>query len=314
MRVAIYAFDGVSMFHLASPQMVFGTVSRLGLADWRPLLFTDASGPVRTLEGYDLGGLSDPNCAAEADVVVIPSWYDDGRPSGAGVVKMLRQAHARGATILGLCLGAFPVAEAGLLDGRRAVTHWRAMSEFTRLHPTVIVDEAALYVDNGDVLTSAGTASAIDACLHFVRSRLGAQAANSVARTMVIAPHREGGQAQYIERPLPSDPGDDTVARLMEWVTAHLDEELSVQRLAEVAHMSARTLIRRFRTATGTTPAAWVRSRRVDAVRDLLEVSSLPIERVAEECGFGSVVTMRQAFNQVTGTSPSVYRRNFRTD
>ncbi|MBE6482029.1 MAG: helix-turn-helix domain-containing protein [Actinomyces ruminicola] len=314
MRIAIYAFDGASMFHLASPQMVFGTVSRLGLADWRPLLFTDASGPVHTLEGYELGGLSDLTCAAQADVVVVPSWHDDGCPAGTGVVNMLRHAHARGATILGLCLGAFPVAEAGLLDGRRAVTHWRAMNEFTRLYPTVIADESALYVDHGDVLTSAGTASAIDACLHFVRSRLGARAANSVARTMVVAPHREGGQAQYVEQPLPSDPGDDAVARLMEWVSTHLDEDLSVQRLAEVAHLSARTLIRRFRTATGSTPAAWVRSRRVDAARTLLEGSALPIERVAEECGFGSVVTMRQAFSRVTGTSPSAYRRNFRAD
>ncbi|PHP53340.1 GlxA family transcriptional regulator [Actinomyces ruminis] len=311
MQIAIYAFNGVTMFHLASPQMVFGTVSRLGLATWRPVLFTDTSGPVRTLEGYELGGLHDPRCVAQADVVVIPSWYDDGRAAGADVVNMLRLAHARGATVLGLCLGAFPVAEAGLLDGRRAVTHWRAMSEFTRLYPTVIADESALYVDHGDVLTSAGTASAIDACLHFVRSHLGARAANSVARTMVVAPHREGGQAQYIEQPLPNDPADDAVARVMEWVVSNLTEDLSVTRLAEVAHMSSRTLIRRFHTATGSTPAAWVRSRRVDAARNLLEGSSLPIERVAKECGFGSVVTMRQAFGQATGTSPSSYRRSF---
>ena len=314
MRIAIYAFDGVTMFHLASPQTVFGTVSRLGLADWHPSLFTDASGPVHVLGGYELGGLADLRCAAGADVVVIPSWYDDGRPAGADVVNMLRQAHARGAAILGLCLGAFPVAEAGLLDGRRAVTHWRAISEFTRLYPTVLTDESALYVDHGDVLTSAGTASAIDACLHFVRSRLGARAANSVARTMVVAPHREGGQAQYIEQPLASDPADDAVARLLDWASAHLDEELSVQRLAGVAHLSVRSLIRRFRTTTGTTPAAWVRSRRVNAARDLLESTTLPIERVAEKCGFGSVVTMRQAFRQTTGTSPSAYRRSFHAD
>ncbi|MFW5418473.1 helix-turn-helix domain-containing protein [Nocardiopsis sp. CNT-189] len=314
MRIGIHAFDGVTMFHLAVPQMVFGEVARQGLGDWEAFLFGDGPEEVRTEEGYRIGGIRGPESAGAADVLVMPSWFADGRPAGAGVRALLTAAHARGATVVGLCLGAIPVADAGLLAGRPVVTHWRFFGLLERRHPELTLDESVLYIDHGDVLTSAGTASGLDACLHLVRSRLGAEAAGKVARSLVIAPHREGGQAQYIERPLPERPEDGAVSRAMEWAAHHLAEPLPIGRLAAAARMSTRTFVRAFRAAAGTTPAAWVRARRLDEARRMLETTDLPVDRIAEECGFGSAVTMRQNFSAAFRTSPSRYRRRFRPE
>lgn len=340
MHIAVYAFDGITMFHLSIPQMVFGTVSRLGLADWQVSLFTTASegdvpkavstGPtegtspasstpssrtasIRTSEGYVLSGLGGPELASEADVVVVPAWFSDGRPAEEELRSLLKTAHARGACIVGLCLGAIPLAEAGLIGGRRAVTHWRAFEPLAREHPEIALDESVLYVDHGDVLTSAGAASGLDACLHLVRTHLGAQAANEVARQLVIAPHREGGQAQYIERPVPRRADDDPIGRTASWALEHLGEPLPVERLARTARMSTRSFIRTFREATGAAPAAWVRAQRVREAQRLLESTDLAVEQVVSTCGFGSAVTMRQAFARILSTTPSAYRRRFRT-
>lgn len=311
MRIAVYAFDGITMFHLAVPQMVFGEVSRQGLAEWTTALFSHRAGPVQTAEGYTLGEVQGPSTAERADVVVVPSWFDDEREPGEAFSKILRQAHARGATIVGLCLGAIPVADAGLLNGRSAVTHWQAFDSLAVRHPEVSLDQTVLYIDHGDVLTSAGTASGLDACLHVVRGRLGSAAANQVARSLVIAPHREGGQAQYIEHPLPPRAEGDPMSRLLEWVMGRLAEPLSIDRLAAQAHMSRRTFVRAFRASTGTTPSAWIRSRRLDAARRLLETTNLSIDQVAADCGFGSAVTLRQNFAGAFSTSPTDYRRRF---
>ena len=336
MRIAVYAFDGITLFHLSIPQMVFGTVSRLGLADWQVSLFTTASewatlpeetvapeeggspppptapsrtAAIRTSEGYILGGLGGPELASEADVVVVPAWFADGRPAGEELRSLLKTAHARGACVVGLCLGAIPLAEAGLIGGRRAVTHWRAFEPLAREHPEIALDESALYVDHGDVLTSAGAASGLDACLHLVRTHLGAQAANEVARQLVIAPHREGGQAQYIERPVPPRADDDPIGSTTSWALEHRGEPLPVERLARNAQMSTRSFIRAFRESTGAAPAAWVRAQRVREAQRLLESTDLTVEQVASTCGFGSAVTMRQAFARILGTTPSAYRR-----
>lgn len=352
MHIAVYAFDGVATFHLSIPQMVFGTVRQLGLADWRVSLFTttsgaaapteDVTGPeaavsaetpappmhredpaslpsslptlsVRTSEGYVLSGLGGPELAGKADVVVVPAWFADGRAAGRELCSLLKAAHARGANIVGLCLGAIPLAEAGLIGERRAVTHWRAFEPLAREHPEIALDESVLYVDHGDVLTSAGAASGLDACLHLVRAQLGARAANEVARQLVIAPHREGGQAQYIERPVPQYTDDDPIGRTVAWALEHLSEPLPVERLARTAQMSTRSFIRAFRETTGTAPAAWVRVQRVREAQRLLESTDLTVEQVASVCGFGSAVTMRQAFARTLGTTPSAYRRRFRT-
>ncbi|WP_433928796.1 GlxA family transcriptional regulator [Curtobacterium flaccumfaciens] len=311
MRIAIYAFDGITMFHLSVPQMVFDEVTRLGLAEWETVVFSDRPGSVRTAEGLTLGPVQGLDAAADADVVVVPSWTDDGtrlpRPTERAVVD----AHARGSVVVGLCLGSIAVAGAGLLAGRSAVTHWREVDRLAAAHPEVTVDADVLYVDHGDVLTSAGTASGLDACLHVVRTRLGAEAANRVARSLVVAPHREGGQAQYIERPVVQRRDDDPVATASAWAVEHLDEELGVDRLAAAAHMSRRSFVRAFKASTGTTPAAWVRSRRLDEARRLLETTDLPVDRIAAACGFGNPVTLRQNFAVAFGSTPSSYRRRF---
>mgnify|MGYP002744863899 CR=1 FL=1 len=328
LRIAVYAFDGVTMFHLSIPQAVFGSVARLGLAEWEIGLFTTRPAPepgreppgseiastasIRTAEGYILGGLGGPGLAERADVVVVPAWFADGRQTGSELRSLLESAHRRGAIVVGLCLGAIPLAEAGLLEGRRATTHWRAFEPLAREHPEIDLDDSVLYVDHGDVVTSAGAASGLDACLHLVRSRLGADAANTVARHLVVAPHREGGQAQYIEQPV-SQPREDPVGRTMAWALEHLAEPLPVDRLAGAAQMSVRSFIRAFRSATGDTPAAWVRSQRVGQAQRLLESTDLTVEQVASACGFGSAVTMRQVFSATVRAAPSAYRRRFRT-
>ena len=183
---------------------------------------------IRTSEGYILSGLGGPESAQEADVVVVPAWFADGRAAEDSLRSLLKEAHDRGASVVGLCLGAIPLAEAGLIGGRRATTHWRAFEPLAREHPEMRLDESVLYVDHGDVLTSAGAASGLDACLHLVRARLGSQAANEVARQLVIAPHREGGQAQYVERPMPRHPDDDAIGRTMAWALERLAEPMTV--------------------------------------------------------------------------------------
>ena len=311
-RIGVYAFDDAMMFHLAVPQIVFTTVARRGLGEWRTFLFSESAGSVRTGEGYTLGGVEGLRAAREADMLVVPSWYDDGRSLGADLREVLVRAHSRGVMVLGLCLGALALVEAGLLEGRPAITHWRAADRLAALAPGAGCAEPVLFIDHGDVLTSAGTGAGLDACLHVVRSRLGAQAAATVARDLVIAPHREGGQAQYVERPVPQRSGEDGMSRVMQWAVEHLSEPLPVVRLAEVAHMSPRTFVRAFRAATGATPAAWVKAQRLEQARRLLESTELAVDGVASQCGFGSPVTMRQAFTTALGTSPSAYRRRFR--
>jgi transcriptional regulator GlxA family with amidase domain len=310
-KIAIYAFDGVPMFHLSVPQMVFDEVPRQGLAEWETVLFSDRAGSIVTAEGYTLGRVRGLDAVLDADLVVVPSWIDDGREIRPAFRAALLRAHGRGSMIVGLCLGAIAVADLGLLEGRSAVTHWHAVDGLARRHPDVTVDAGVLYLDHGDVMTSAGTASGIDACLHVVRTRLGAEAANRVARSLVVAPHREGGQAQYIERPVAHHATTDPIAVASTWALEHLGEDLGVDRLAAAAHMSRRTFVRTFRNTTGATPAAWVRSRRLDEARRLLETSDLSIDQIAASCGFGNPVTLRQNFAATFGSTPSSYRHRF---
>lgn len=311
MKISIYAFSDITMFHLAVPQMVFDEVSRLGLARWETELFSDRAGSILTAEGYTIGGILGLSATDDADLIVVPSWVDDGRVPSAALREALIDSHARGVVIAGLCLGAMVVADAGLLRERGAVTHWHALDSLSARHPDIVVNSDVLYLDHGDVLTSAGTASGLDACLHVVRSRLGAEAANQVARSLVVAPHREGGQAQYIERPVAMRTSDDPVAKASAWALRHLDDDLSVENLANAAHMSRRSFVRAFRNSTGFTPAAWVRSRRLDEARRLLEMTNLSVDQIAASCGFGNPVTLRQNFVSAFGSTPSSYRRRF---
>ena len=312
MKIAIHAFDGMTMFHLAAPLLVFGEVGRLGLADdWETKVFTEAGRPVRSAEGYAIGDVSGPDVVRDADLVVFPSWLFHLPEPSEGLLRLVRDSHERGAAIAGLCLGAYPVACSGVLDGRTAVTHWEAVEAVSAKPHAVAFDNSALYIDHGDVLTSAGTASALDACLHIVRTHLGAAAAAAVARRIVIAPHREGGQAQYIVRPMPDPELDGPLSRTILWALANLDQDLEVEAMAAHATMSKRNFTRRFKEVTGLSPARWVLGRRLDDARQLLENTSWSIARIAESCGFGSPVTFRQSFVAAYATTPTSYRTRF---
>jgi transcriptional regulator GlxA family with amidase domain len=312
MRIAIYAFDGITMFHLAAPLMVFGELGRLGLAsDWETRLWSDEAGSVRTAEGYPVGEVADPSTVAWADIVIIPSWPLPLAPLTDSFRGEVVRAHGRGALVAGLCLGAFAIADAGVLEGRSAVTHWEMMPEMAQRSPGSQIDASVLYIDHGDVMTSAGTASSIDACLHLVRRYLGSAVATRVARSLVVAPHRDGGQAQYIERPLARAAEDTAISAVQEWALGRLDETLTVDRLAEQARMSRRSFVRQFQKATGTTPARWVLEQRLNEARVLLETTDWGIDEIAAACGFGSGVTFRQNFGSAYATTPTAYRRQF---
>lgn len=312
MRIAVHAFDGITMFHLAAPLLVFGEVGRLGLASgWDPTVWTEDGRGIRTAEGLRVEDVAGPDVLADAELVVFPSWPTHLPPAGAGLLSRIRETQERGGHVAGLCLGAFPVVDSGLLDGRAAVTHWGAADALQRRRPEVQVDAAALYVEHGDVLTSAGTASAIDACLHIVRSQLGSAAATDVARSLVVAPYREGGQAQYIARPVPEPERAGSLGSTLDWALANLDQRLSVDLLAARAGMSRRHFTRRFAEVTGTTPARWILASRLDEARRLLETTTWTLERIATACGFASVVTFRQNFVAAYATTPSSYRARF---
>jgi transcriptional regulator GlxA family with amidase domain len=245
-------------------------------------------------------------------MVVVPSWRDpDERPPQA-LLYALVAAHRRGAQVVGLCLGAYVLAEAGLLEGRSATTHWAYAQDFARRYPNVRLDADVLYREDGNIVTSAGTAAGIDCCLHMLRQRYGAAPANVVARRLVVPPHRQGGQAQFIEQPLPSRPHDSRLAALMDWARANLQLPHSLDSLAERALMSRRTFTRRFRRLTGATVNDWLRGERLALAQRLLETTGQPIEAVAALAGFGSPVSLRHHFGRAFGVSPTAWRRTFK--
>jgi transcriptional regulator GlxA family with amidase domain len=269
---------------------------------------TETPGPVTTKLGFDLVVPRGLEAAADADLVVVPA-YGMRLQASPAVLDVLRAAHARGAWVLSVCSGSFALGQAGLLDGRRCTTHWMYTERLAAEHPTAVVDPAVLYVEDRGVVTSAGTAAGIDACLHLVRRELGAAAASAIARRMVVPPHRDGGQAQYIDTPLPVEA--DTLEPLLEWMVEHVDEDLSVPDLAARALMSERTFARRFRAETGTTPGAWLIRQRLLRAQELLERTDAGVEEIARRCGFGTAAALRHHFTRTLGTSPLAYRRTF---
>jgi transcriptional regulator GlxA family with amidase domain len=311
--IAVVAFEGISPFHLTVPCVVFAEDRRsIGMPRFdvrvcgseRRRLVTSAGFAIEAPHGLD--GL------AAAETVIVPSWRDPKERPPEKLLAALRSAHDRGARLVGLCLGAFVLAEAGLLDGRRATTHWAWAQEFALRFPQVELDAGALYVDEGDVLTSAGAAAGIDCCLHLVREQLGAEVANRLARRLVVAPHRPGGQAQFIEQPVARDGGGDRLSAALDWAARRVGEPLTLEQLAARSAMSTRTFSRRFRAATGTTFKQWLIDQRLTRARRLLETTDLPVERVAADAGFGTALSMRLRFASNVGTSPMGYRRSFR--
>jgi transcriptional regulator GlxA family with amidase domain len=313
--VATVICDGVAPFEMAVPCEVFGIDrSELGVPWYRHLVCAVGSPPIRSSMGFTIDTPYGLDEVVKADTVVVPAWgeaqLDDPPPA---LLDALRTAHRRGARILSVCSGAFVLAAAGLLDGRRATTHWMHAEALAARYPRIEVDPDVLYVDNGDVMTSAGTAAGIDLCLHVVRLDFGAEIANAVARRMVVPPHREGGQAQFVETPMMNgEPGTDRFAATLEYMLEHLDESLSVETMAERAAMSPRTFARRFRATTGTTPGQWLVRQRILLAQRLLETTEDPVESIAVRCGFGTAAGLRLHFRRVLATSPLVYRRTFR--
>jgi transcriptional regulator GlxA family with amidase domain len=269
-------------------------------------------GLVPTTSGFAVQVTHDLDRIAEADLVAVPAWPDLDAPLDQDVALALRDAHERGASMLAVCTGAFALAAAGILDGRRATTHWQFTDRLARRYPRVRIERDVLYVTDGPVLTSAGAAAGIDACLHVVRRVHGSATANALARRMVVPAHRDGGQAQYVEMPLPEAAVGNGLADLLDWAAGHLDRPLTVSTLAERARMSPRSFARHFGTATGTTPHRWLLEQRLQQAELLLETTDLTVDRVAQRCGFGSADTLRHHFARRRGTTPSAHRHAFR--
>ncbi|MGY5127887.1 GlxA family transcriptional regulator [Streptomyces nigrescens] len=278
---------------------------------------TPHPGPVRTTSGYDMLVTAGLAALAAADTVVIPGWTPADAPLTPAVRRALRRAHARGARLVSICSGAFALAQTGLLDGRRATTHWSLAAALTERFPRVEVDPDVLYIDHGDLATSAGAAAGVDLCLHLVRSDHGAAHAARIARHMVMPPHREGGQAQYATPPpadrlAPALAMDQSLAPLLEWVDGRLYEPVSVEDMAGRLRISSRTLARRFAEQLGTSPGQWLLGRRITAARTLLEETDLPVEAIALRVGLSSATNFRRRFRDALHTTPAAYRRAFR--
>lgn len=313
--VAVVLVPEVSPFELSVACEVFGIDrSDTGGPCFDFLVCAEQPGIVRSKTG--LVGVvvdNDLSAADTADLVLVPAYTVPTAGSAAAVPAAVREAllraHRRGAWVLSLCSGAFALGEAGLLDGRRCTTHWMHAAELARRFPAATVDPAVLYVEDDRVITSAGTAAGIDACLHLVRRELGAAAAAAIARRMVVPPHRDGGQAQYIDNPVPR--AADTLAPVLAWMQDNLAAELTVPELARRSLLSERTFARRFRAETGTTPAAWINRQRLLRAQELLEHSGLAVEEIARACGFGSAAVLRHHFARTLGTTPLAYRRAF---
>ena len=313
--IAIIAFDGISPFHLAVPCAVFGE-DRTGacVPKFELLVCAAIPGKLKTSAGFTIEtryGLKDLSRAA---IVIVPSWRNPAETPPPALLNALRKAHQRGALIVGLCLGSFVLAAAGLLDGRPATTHWFWAEELAARYPQIRVDSNVLYVDDGNIITSAGTAAAIDCCLHMLRQQYGTRVANQVARRMVVSPHRQGGQAQYIQQPVRDVSTVDHFAKVLDWTRRNLDKphSLSLDTLAERALMTRRTFTRRFRQAMGMTVGAWLLNQRLALAQQLLETTDKPIDAIAEKAGFGTPASFRQNFNRSFRISPSHYRRQFR--
>jgi transcriptional regulator GlxA family with amidase domain len=308
-NVAALVYDGVAPFELGVLCEAFGIDRR---EDGIPLVDFAVCGPrlgaVATNVGFNIEITEGLDRAAEADLIGVPALPLGDTPPG--VLEVLRDAVDRGARVLSVCSGAFVLGEAGLLDDRDCTTHWRYTDKLAAMYPRARVVPEVLYVDNGPVITSAGTAAGIDACLHVLRQEHGAAVAGAVARRMVVPPHRDGGQAQFIARQV-VDCEAETLGAVLGWIQENLGEPIDVEILAKRALMSPRTFARRFRAETGTTPHAWVTAQRLQAAEELLERTGLSVDQVASEVGFGNAAALRHHFTRARGVSPQQYRRQF---
>jgi AraC family transcriptional regulator, transcriptional activator FtrA len=310
--VAIVVYDGTTAFELGIACEVFGAhwSEILGVPWYRSFVSAVAPGPVTVDAGFQVQVAYGRERIISADtVIVLPSVAAE---VPAGISAALRCAHSQGSRVVSLCTGAFALAAAGLLDGRRATTHWTECGDLARRYPKVTVDPSVLFVDDGDICTSAGSAAGIDLCLHLVRQDYGTEIATQVARQLVVAPQREGGQAQYITAPMPELDSSSLFADTVTWLQEHLNEPVTVEELAARSAMSPRTFARRFLASTGTTPYQWLLRQRIQVAQRLLEMTDLPVDSVAEASGFSTAANLRKHFSRIVHTSPQSYRRTFR--
>lgn len=318
--VAILAYDGMSGFESGVAAEIFGMTElsemfSAGLTSpWYSVKLCSERPEIRLLGGATVRTSYDLDDLAAADTVVIPSVSDVAQPTSPELISAIRAADDRKARLVSICSGAFALAAAGVLDGRSATTHWIYADILRERYPAITIDPAPLYVDNGRVLTSAGCAAGLDLCLHIVRSDHGVRVANDVARRLVIAPHRAGGQAQYIDTPVPEPTADGRIAAGMAWALGNLDRTITLDDLAAQSSMSRRSYLRQFASATGTTPIKWLIGQRIQASLALLEGSSFSIEQIATRVGFDSPVTYRYHFVRQMRTTPSDYRTAFTSD
>lgn len=310
--VAVIVQDGFAPFEFGVACEAFG-LDRTddGIPNFDFRVVTPEPGVVQSKLGFSLNVDDDLSFAYEADLVVVSptprEWWGRTDPR---VLDVVRHAADRGAWLLSVCSGSFILAAAGVLDGRKATTHWMYAETMTQMYPAIEVDPDVLYVQDGRIITSAGTAAGLDACLHLLRQELGAEMTNTIARRMVVPPQRDGGQAQYILHPLP-EVASLSLSPVTDWMLENLRMELTVDQLAAKAHMSPRTFARRFKADYGTTPAAWLGRQRIIHAQRLLEQTDLGLDRIAYECGFGSASVLRQNFSRVLGTTPTAYRATF---
>jgi transcriptional regulator GlxA family with amidase domain len=309
--VAVVAFDRISPFHLSVPCMIFGD-RHPGLPPINFKVCAAESGEITTTAGFSIAVQHGLQALRTANTIIVPSWRDPEERPPEALLKALVAAHRRGAEIVGLCLGAYVLAEAGLLNGKRATTHWAYAPDFARRYPSIHVDADVLYVEQDNVLTSAGTAAGIDCCLHMVRQRYGAESANRLARRLVVPPHRQGGQAQFIEQPVPTTAKESQLAGLLDWVRGNLNRPHTLDSLADRALMSRRTFTRRFRQLTGVTVNKWLQDERLALAQRLLETSKHSIDAIATLAGFGSPESLRLHFRQAFKITPLAWRNTFK--
>jgi AraC family transcriptional activator FtrA len=312
-RVVALAYDGLGTFEFGIVVEIFG-LRRTGLGvEWYDFEVCSLErGPIRATGGITVQTRRGLRALRDAGTIVIPGWRLDGEPPPKALVSALRSAHAAGARLVSICSGVFLLAAAGLLEGKRVTAHWRHVDRFTTHFPNIRVEPGVLYVDEGSILTSAGSSAGIDLCLHIVRRDYGAAIANQIARRLVMPPHREGGQAQYIEDPMRSAAAGG-LAPVLEWAQSRLGKSMSVDDLARKAAMSPRTFARQFRQQAGTTPHRWLTHQRVMEAQRRLEKTDAGIDRIAEAVGLQTAATLRHHFQLVLGTSPAAYRRRFST-
>ncbi|MET9633464.1 helix-turn-helix domain-containing protein [Lentzea sp. NPDC006480] len=317
--VAVAVLNGADMpvcelYEMSITNAVFGDPQPDLHDPWYDLMWCAVAPPPEKPRGFSIQSAHGLDDLVRAGTVIVPSVPESvvshGEPLPPVFLEALREAHANGARMVSLCTGAFALAEAGLLNGKRATAHWGNTADLARRYPLVEVDEAVLYVDEGDVLTSAGMTAGMDLCLHLVRNDLGAHVANQVARRLVVSAHRPGGQAQYVDLSVPGT-DDDSLGPVMEWASQHLDRQLTVDDMARQAGMSSRTFFRRLHAATGMTPLKWLLNQRLSRAQSLLETTDLPIERISEHSGLGTAANLRRHFTLHVGVTPTDYRQAF---